>query len=899
MSDCAAKVASGSDKVEMLIASMRDLASNPPLMQPGHTVTPEEDSDAEYRLSLRVMELLELPDTVRGLVGDHAFMHAARAAMVEAPALQLEVQGLLEHVQEPSTAAQPGFDLGHLVKQQNAAYTNLPRQVAAGALDAFGSPTLTPVGAAEAFVANLLLDENSSHGPLLCRFIERRSELLRDILEGQAASFGGADTEGAASRLIAAAMAFEGTIVLASALCSSGAAGAPPPLLASAIKALLADSGHDKDSALLKQKVDTVTAALAQRTVGAGSLAGELARLGAQFLKAWAPEEGTESGGRTLAARFGCLVASSASRNCAQLGKLQQSFSERLTSYRRSLAEGAGLGAADWAGVWSGACGLFCPGRGAPRDALTLLSSSIEAACAELVRERVNELKLVLVADDSEDAEQSTGAAARADEECDDSKRSEDIAELRRRSQARVGQFDDQLGEILEDAAHVSSSGEIPGAVTAALLEALEGRLKGACEALNLETVQPLWPSRADYRKPSWSQQRDAARAALALDALLSAADSSTAEATAKLGGALKTAASSGSKTLAGKAEAILSSLKTRSEEVFCTWARLAVLSNKNPSTLSAFWSLANDEVGPTCGWGSAKFAGKTEQDSKSVPVPVQASPFVFERLVSAAQRGLELAGNGAGPGALSGAAALKAALGESLMAAYEADQPADLARLKRSGMAHLLQWLFDLNFLRITLSAGAGQGSPAYEALRELLSKAESVAFSDPVDRLLYQEVLKSSVNSHVQGTKILLAPFFLHNPLYGFLSQGQAPAGAAGAANKDAFQIEAQFAPPLRPVLPRFPLLPIAMNAGSGNSTSELDRLRLDPAERARAASAKASGPGQAGAAVSSLMQQAGGFVGSGLGSLGIGGIGSGLWGGSNKAAGSGYPGKAPEAV
>ena len=74
-------------------------------------------------------------------------------------------------------------------------------------------------------------------------------------------------------------------------------------------------------------------------------------------------------------------------------------------------------------------------------------------------------------------------------------------------------------------------------------------------------------------------------------------------------------------------------------------------------------------------------------------------------------------------------------------------------------------------------------------------------MTFSDPVDRLLYQDVLllasshqpllkhvpvvlelvedmlyelrKASVSNHVQGTKVLLAPFFLHNPLYGLMPQ------------------------------------------------------------------------------------------------------------------------------
>lgn len=169
-----------------------------------------------------------------------------------------------------------------------------------------------------------------------------------------------------------------------------------------------------------------------------------------------------------------------------------------------------------------------------------------------------------------------------------------------------------------------------------------------------------------------------------------------------------------------------------------------------------------------------------------------------------------------------------------------------------------------DLSFLRIALSAAAAPGAGAYESLRELLTKVESVTFSDPVDRLLYQDVLKASVSNHVQGTKVLLAPFFLHNPLHGYLSQSAS--GTVRSNSKPAlgnenegFELQTTFAAPLRPVLPRFPLLPVAMNV---SATSDLERLRLDPP--ARKAEPKAA---------SSLMQQAGGLVGSGLGTLKFG--------------------------
>lgn len=138
-----------------------------------------------------------------------------------------------------------------------------------------------------------------------------------------------------------------------------------------------------------------------------------------------------------------------------------------------------------------------------------------------------------------------------------------------------------------------------------------------------------------------------------------------------------------------------------------------------------------------------------------------------------------------------------------------------------------------------------------------------------------MYQEVLKSAVKSHIQGTKVLLSPFFLHNPLAAFLSQG----GLAAQAGKDeGFELQVAFAPPMRLVLPRFPLLPVAMSAGLVySSSSELDaRLGLSSDAVERAARARAAAADQSGGAVSSLMQQ----VGSGLGSLGL--LGGG-WGSS----------------
>lgn len=341
------------------------------------------------------------------------------------------------------------------------------------------------------------------------------------------------------------------------------------------------------------------------------------------------------------------------------------------------------------------------------------------------------------------------------------------------------------------------------------------------------------------------------------------------------------------------QAQGILEELQQRSDVAYNVWARLAVSHGEGTSTLEAYWRLADDEVPHACGWGNAKFAqkgGNTNDESKAVPVPVQASSFVFERLTLGARRALEVSG-GFSPMSRALVLALKVALSEAFMAAYEA-QPVNFEKLKHSSMSHLLQWLFDLRFLQITLStAGAGK---AYEALCGLHDRAEAATLSDPVDRLLYQEVLKSSVQSHIEGVRILLAPFFLHNPRYGFLFPGQ-NAGALGGATSapvgdDSFELQTTFAPPLRPMLPqRFPLLPVAMTSALvGGSSAELDaRLGLS-ADSANRAAAHMSGANQSAPSVSSLMQ-------SGLSGLGgLTGFGKNFgWGGGSGGA------KPPQAV
>ena len=187
-------------------------------------------------------------------------------------------------------------------------------------------------------MAHLLLD-NAAASSLLQRFVGCRSDLLREILEGSGAAcpgsnkgkmkgfraeshaiarvcmpkrglmmasscchgleprFGGSN--GLLPRLCAAAMAYEGTIVIASQLCGTGQG--PPALIATALQLV------DSKSELLQQKVKAMLSALQG--------ANELSALGLQFVKAW------EEGPKSFAGRFEELILSHSSTSCSELGR--------------------------------------------------------------------------------------------------------------------------------------------------------------------------------------------------------------------------------------------------------------------------------------------------------------------------------------------------------------------------------------------------------------------------------------------------------------------------------------------------------------------------------------------------------------------------------------------------
>eukprot|EP00927_Polykrikos_kofoidii_P039927 TRINITY_DN34215_c0_g1_i1.p1 TRINITY_DN34215_c0_g1~~TRINITY_DN34215_c0_g1_i1.p1 ORF type:complete len:1060 (-),score=232.87 TRINITY_DN34215_c0_g1_i1:546-3725(-) len=978
MSDCAAKVSAGADRVEELIASMRQLATSPPSLGGGANtgvggglgvggLAPSRaaararaaaEQDHEYKIGVRVMELLEVPESVRDHLGAHEFVAAARVALLDAAALQGEVGELLKQEENNTSSAPVGhgaiagegaaaagrrFDFAALMRQQAATFRSLPRQIVASAVDAFGVAALEPASAAQGFLVHLLLEPTVQPVSLLRLFLDRRVGLLTTLLNppgGTSVACNAGASCGA--RLAAASMAFEGTVVLSSRLCEAESGGEPQMLKAAlepltggpgcraaderaAIEGRPVDGGS---SASFRRRVDSLGALLCGAT-GAQAMTTELAKLGSSLVGDWLPLPSsdvigggtTNDDGRSLSSRFNRLVTTAPSgtlNNCKSLGGVLSACSERLLAYRRALTCGA---PEKWSDTWASSCSRFCPDRPPLVDALVLVASTIEKACADIVRERVGDLNLELVSPTegdmlqtgmSEDISMSSvpcGGMVGADE---DRQRHDEVQEVHRQSCLRVSRFDEHLGEVLSDLEHVSRGGIMPRGINVVLLSALADRLQTACDEVRLPFVKPLWVAGRDEASDTggvsgaatrpvvpWSVQLGAARAAIALDALAAAASTSSHKedvGSSHLRSCLSSALSSGDPQIAKQAEDIQANLRRRSADAFLAWARLAVGQQaSSPTTLESFRRLSNDEVPLAYSWGSAKFVGIASQqdsDAKAIPVPVQASPFVFELLTLGARRANEVSGGGGSmPPSL--IAALKVALSESLMAAFQGAPPRPTGAsegLKRSGIYHDVQRLFDLQFLRLALSAtsvddanatvgATGGTNAAYEALRNLLDQTEASALADPVDRTLYQPVLKAAVKIHVQGVRILLAPFFLHNPLYSFHFQRQA---GSDTNEGDGFEIQASFAPPLRPTLPRFPLLPVAAASALGVSSAELDaRLGLGAhsADSAAArASAAAGGSGAAGAAVSSLTQH----VGSALGSWGLGKAGPGLLGG-----------------
>lgn len=181
---------------------------------------------------------------------------------------------------------------------------------------------------------------------------------------------------------------------------------------------------------------------------------------------------------------------------------------------------------------------------------------------------------------------------------------------------------------------------------------------------------------------------------------------------------------------------------------------------------------------------------------------------------------------------------AVKAVLCRDFAGAYASEWEAhETEILAGKSKNHGLQWVFDLQFLRVCLAhqAAPGEEEPSdaedYRNLVRLVEKLERAILNDPVDRLLYQKVLKSALAQHVEAVRVLLSPFFLFNPQYNYLaasSVGAAEGSSSGSSSKDGgLNIQATFAAPMHQVLPRFPLLPLAISSAYRAQTvsAELD--------------------------------------------------------------------------
>eukprot|EP00448_Togula_jolla_P021094 CAMPEP_0170572620 /NCGR_PEP_ID=MMETSP0224-20130122/2315_1 /TAXON_ID=285029 /ORGANISM="Togula jolla, Strain CCCM 725" /LENGTH=856 /DNA_ID=CAMNT_0010895125 /DNA_START=37 /DNA_END=2604 /DNA_ORIENTATION=- len=799
MSTCAAKVSAGANRVEELIGRMRTLAATPLAggAAPEKQARPA-DEDHEYLVGLRIIALFEVPETVRAHLGANEFVRAARGALVEAAALQSEVDDLLK-AGPLSGARKSALNFSALVQQQVVSFRGLPRQISASCVDAFSAVSLDPRGAAESFVVRLLLDPNTQPAALMRLFLERRSDLLNGLLDGNTSGPAAPeDGSGPGLRLAAVAMALEGTVVLASSLCRTS--GEVP--VARALDALLEDaSGTERPdseararegSLALSRRVEALRSLLRSTE---GAVAAALTELGGRLAADWTPSALARRLRRATAAPKG------STQTCAALSELLVHCTDKVQRHRGLLA-GADQ---EWQEVWSAACGRFSSSRTLLCDALTVVVAAVDAACSDVVRERIGELQLELgPSTDGHDApdvsHDISRAGAVAGPQAGDRQRREELLDMQIQSRLRVARFDEQLGEVVADMAHARGS-EARGPVMAALLSALEGQLDVACSVVRTSEAPLPSPGREGEThgqeqganastQRAWTQQRSMAHAAIAVGALLSAADDEAGAGDTHLCDVLRKARSSGDAQVAEQAQAMLSKLTEQSSVAYSTWARMVVLDG-GISSPDTFWRLADDEVPVACGWGTAKFAkevGSGEEATRGVPIPIQASSFVFERLALGSRRALEINGSGPMPRALT--CALKWALSESLASVYASPKSgtADLEALRRGGMHHLLQLIFDLRFLRIALSVGGQSGesvNSSYEALSQLLDRSEAVALNDPVDRLLYQEVLRASVKAHIEVTRVLLAPLFLHNPLHGFLfdeasgAQGQARGG------------------------------------------------------------------------------------------------------------------------
>lgn len=974
MSGNASAISTGAERIDDLIASMRSLASNPCESAVGYEASENLNEDHHYRLGSRVMSLMELPENVRSHLSANEFAEATRLATVDAAAINHEVCELIK-TGEADKFQRGDVDLPRLVREQSLALEGLPAQIAASCTDSFGMAGLSPAGAAAAFVVNLLLKDNAQPIPLIQVYFARRAELIGSFSR---LSRAGASAGGCAARLAGAVAAIEGTVVLGCGLCHSvGSRSTPVNSAIDAVAACLPDMTAEEERALiegrstsgmrmnqLRLRVDSLRKSLLQKA-GSELLVAEFSRLGNRLAKELVPNElegyakafGSE-GPKTARGIFNLIASVSMDENlqsCRALGEVLRACTEKVKTYREVLC---GTASADeWPIIWRKGCRQLCPSWSHPGDLLDTVASTIQASCAAVVREHASELRLDFAMSSEGELEGSQKDAEPATRNGSGHFRGE-FADLRRRSELCIHRFDEQLAEIMADIDSAFGDGTdnlacgaAPHAVTASLLASLDKIISLACEEVSVEGTADAFP-------PLPSQRRGAAHAAVCLGLLLTAASADQDEKPMHLQRLLESAKSAGDAVLAAQANRMLQNIQTKSDAAFRVWARCVVAdaavefagtgASLTPSD-DVFFQLSGDEVAAYCAWGTTKVQGKTTDSGDApaeycLPVPVQASPFVFEKLALAARCVLDVRDAKSTsnlkrslPGGV--VAAIKTALGESFFSVYDAKKldfdkfnSAEVGTALHAHFNHYLQIAFDLHFIILMLSSptsrnngSTGQpdtGSNAYEKLRLLVKRLEDRIFADPVNRLLYPPAIKVAVKSHVQGVALIFAPFLLDNPLYDLRCHSELPIGtprsqAEGTphlssvrrgsshyiSEGEGMQLQASKHQPFREVLARFPLLPVAMGPSldpnvrriSGDAARRMSFEQGVPGPAVGAQSGGVAGVDTAVAAAASLVQQ----MGSGLGSLGFGKafapIG-GSWATGWSAAGSGASGTRP---
>merc|ERR1711884_5809 len=185
---------------------------------------------------------------------------------------------------------------------------------------------------------------------------------MGDTLDGL---FGGFSAEGSGvgGRLISAAMAVEGTVILGSGLCPSQGTVNLSPCIASALASLLegapANTAAEERAAIegrifeqsiggFRRCVDTLSTKLRQ---SGPALRSECAKLGRRIARDW----GDTACAKSLEHRFARLIATAPHgemASCSALSSVLVACREKISIHRRELLAADQASLADWASRW-------------------------------------------------------------------------------------------------------------------------------------------------------------------------------------------------------------------------------------------------------------------------------------------------------------------------------------------------------------------------------------------------------------------------------------------------------------------------------------------------------------------------------------------------------------------